>query len=82
MKREILYLNADSFTSTSACVREVQEIIRQTEESCSFHGKYEISQICTCMNVTIRANPKQHEELESELEPIKQQWRVKVEDVA
>ena len=80
MRREILYLNADSFTSTSACVRELLAILEATEtcddEWCKFLGD------CENCKIVIRANPKQREELESELEPIKQQWRVKVEDVA
>lgn len=76
MKREILYLNAESFTSMSACVREVTAILEATV--CTYPGC--IPEKCPACKIVIRANPKQREELESELEPIKQQWRVKVED--
>ncbi len=88
MRREILYLHADSFTSMSACAREVTAILEATEcddDFCAEHGKLaspELNRGCRRKNVVIRANPKQREELESELEPIRQQWRVKVEDVA
>lgn len=89
MKRDTLYLNAESFTTMSACVREVLAILEATaqctDECCEVHGTSSLAETqnqCVLCKIVVRANPKQREELESELEPIKQQWRVKVEEVA
>jgi hypothetical protein len=64
MKREILYLEADRFTTTSACAREVIALM-----------------IATDYKIVIRATKKQVEELNAELEPVKDQWRINVQEI-
>jgi kynureninase len=65
VKRAVIYLNAESFTTMSACAREIMEIVRTSE-----------------LKVIVRANPKQLEELTTDMEGYRTLGRVDVEEIA